>query len=92
MPFRKVLRFGTSLQFIPTKLLDRFEKQGGLDRMRLEARLAIRPPRLAIILGNMENNPSSLLLFTVMKNLQGIGYVLKIYAVQDGQARHCGSK
>ncbi|XP_019054491.1 PREDICTED: uncharacterized protein LOC104604609 isoform X2 [Nelumbo nucifera] len=87
MPFRKVLRFGTSLQFIPTKLLDRFEKQGGLDRMRLEARLAIRPPRLAIILGNMENNPSSLLLFTVMKNLQGIGYVLKIYAVQDGQAR-----
>nr|DAD48747.1 TPA_asm: hypothetical protein HUJ06_018684 [Nelumbo nucifera] len=60
MPFRKVLRFGTSLQFIPTKLLDRFEKQGGLDRMRLEARLAIRPPRLAIVSISYSSYSSSL--------------------------------
>ncbi|XP_010241635.1 PREDICTED: uncharacterized protein LOC104586175 [Nelumbo nucifera] len=85
--FRKALKFGTSLKFVPKKLLDRFEKHGGLNRLRLETRLAVRPPRLAIILGNMEKSPSSLLLFTVMKNLQGLGYVLKIYAVEDGQVR-----
>ncbi|KAF8397779.1 hypothetical protein HHK36_016701 [Tetracentron sinense] len=83
---RDELKFGSSLKFIPARLLDRFTKQHGLDRLRTEARIAIRAPRLAIILGNMKKDPFSLMLFTVMKNLQGLGYVLKFYAIEDGQA------
>lgn len=39
------------------------------------------------ILGNMKKNPSSLRLSTVMKNLKGFGYFLKIYMLLDGDAR-----
>ncbi|KAF3960302.1 hypothetical protein CMV_014975 [Castanea mollissima] len=39
------------------------------------------------ILGNMEKNPQSLKLITVMKNLHKLGYVLKIFALDDGKAR-----
>ncbi|KAJ4979255.1 hypothetical protein NE237_010035 [Protea cynaroides] len=80
------LKFGSSLKFIPHRLLRRFTNRGGLDLLRKDNRIAVRFPRLAVILGNMEKNPSSLMLFTVMKNLQQLGYVLKMYAVGDGQA------
>ncbi|RVW28325.1 hypothetical protein CK203_104495 [Vitis vinifera] len=39
------------------------------------------------ILGNMKKNPPSLMLFTVIKNLQGLGYLFKIYAVDDDNSR-----
>ncbi|OVA17912.1 Glycosyl transferase [Macleaya cordata] len=81
------LKFGGNLKFLPINLFRRFEKHGGLDRLRTESRVAIRPPRLALILGNMKKDPVSLMLFTVMKSLKGLGYVFKIYAVDDGQAR-----
>ncbi|GJS37432.1 glycosyl transferase, family 1 protein [Tanacetum coccineum] len=39
------------------------------------------------ILGNMRNDPSSLMLLTVMKNLRGLGYMLQIYATEDGETK-----
>ncbi|XP_017252803.2 uncharacterized protein LOC108223192 isoform X2 [Daucus carota subsp. sativus] len=35
----------------------------------------------------MKSDSSTLMLFTVLKNLQGLGYMLKIYATEDGEAR-----
>ncbi|CAI9091230.1 OLC1v1026198C2 [Oldenlandia corymbosa var. corymbosa] len=81
---RDDLKLGTSLHFVPSK---RFELHGGLDQLRNQPRIGVRPPRLGLILGNMEKNPSSLMLTTVMKNLKGLGYLIKIYALQDGDAR-----
>ncbi|KAL9251439.1 hypothetical protein AKJ16_DCAP14950 [Drosera capensis] len=60
---------------------------GRLDRLRMEARVAVRPPRLALILGNTRKNPESLMLFTVVKNLQLLGYMFQLYAMEDGNAR-----
>ncbi|KDP45060.1 hypothetical protein JCGZ_01560 [Jatropha curcas] len=39
------------------------------------------------ILGDMKIGPQSLMLVTVMKNLQKLGYVLKIYAIKSGKAQ-----
>ncbi|XP_076932059.1 uncharacterized protein LOC143597437 [Bidens hawaiensis] len=49
--------------------------------------LGFRSPRVAVIVGNMKNDPSSLMLLTVMKNLRGLGYMLQIYATEDGDTK-----
>ncbi|KAI3825710.1 hypothetical protein L1987_07283 [Smallanthus sonchifolius] len=36
-----------------------------------------------MILGNMKNDPSSLMLLTVMKNLRGLGYMLQVRGRKD---------
>ncbi|KAL5709702.1 hypothetical protein ACHQM5_020360 [Ranunculus cassubicifolius] len=84
---RDGLKYGGSLRFHPVRILDRFAKKGGLDRSRMEHKVALRNPRLAIVLGNMKKDPSALMMFTVLKSLKGLGYQLKIYAVEDGNAR-----
>ncbi|KAI3989621.1 hypothetical protein MKX01_036230, partial [Papaver californicum] len=83
------LKYGDNLKFLPTtKLLQRFVTQASLlDRLRTESRVAIRPPRLALILGNMDKDPVTLMLYTVVKSLKELGYVFKMYAVDDGDAR-----
>lgn len=58
----------------------------GLDRAG-GRRVGVRPPRLAIILGNMKKGPMSLMLYTVAKNLSQLGYSLKIYALEGGKSR-----
>ncbi|PIA54895.1 hypothetical protein AQUCO_00901063v1 [Aquilegia coerulea] len=85
--FRDGLKFGGSLRFFPDKLMSTFAKHRGQDRSTMQAKVGLRPPRLAIILGNMKKDPSALMLFTVLKSLQRLGYRLKIYAVEDGNAR-----
>ncbi|KAK9707033.1 hypothetical protein RND81_07G168600 [Saponaria officinalis] len=81
---RRALTFGTALRFVAPK---KFQLEGRLDQLRMENRSGLRPPKLAVILGNMKMNPEALMLFTVMKNLQHIGYMLKLYALEDGEAR-----
>ncbi|KAG2310201.1 hypothetical protein Bca52824_021758 [Brassica carinata] len=39
------------------------------------------------ILGNMRKDPRTLMLLSVMKNLQKLGYVFKVFAVENGEAR-----
>lgn len=77
------LRFGSTLKFLPPRV----SRSDGLDSLRSEPRIGVRSPRLALILGNMQKNPQSLMLITVMKHLQKLGYVLKIFALEDGKAR-----
>ncbi|XP_057463427.1 uncharacterized protein LOC130753402 [Actinidia eriantha] len=85
---REGLKFGSSLKFVPWRL----DREFGLDRLRSQPRLGVRPPRLALIIGNMKKDPVSLMLSTVVKNLQKLGYVLKIYAIEDGKARSMWEK
>ncbi|KAF9674942.1 hypothetical protein SADUNF_Sadunf10G0180100 [Salix dunnii] len=75
---REGLKSGTALRFVPG-LRSRLLLEGhGLDHVReLANRVGLRPPRLAVILGNMKKDPQSLMLLSVMKNLQKLGYELK---------------
>ncbi|KAL4575261.1 hypothetical protein LXL04_022103 [Taraxacum kok-saghyz] len=85
---REGLKFGSSLKFISSRIDRSFE----LERARDKPRVGVRSPRLAIILGNMEDDPLALMLLTVMKNLQGLGYVLQIYATEDGKTKSLWEK
>ncbi|CAH9130043.1 unnamed protein product, partial [Cuscuta epithymum] len=82
-PVRDDLKLGTSLVFIPSQ---KFQFGNGLDRLRSLPRIGVRPPRIGLILGNLKKNPLSLMLYTVMKNLKDLGYLIKIYALEDGNA------
>nr|XP_043613624.1 uncharacterized protein LOC122585562 [Erigeron canadensis] len=77
---RDGLKFGSSLRFVSRGFeVDRVAKD--------KPRVGVRSPRLAIILGNMKNDPSSLMLLTVMKSLRGLGYMLQIYVTEDGETK-----
>ncbi|KAL3838248.1 hypothetical protein ACJIZ3_022839 [Penstemon smallii] len=79
------LKLGSSLEFVPRR--QRLELNGSrLEWLRSQPRIGIRPPRICLILGNMKKDPSALMLYSVMKNLKGLGYLLKIYALGDGRA------
>ncbi|XVF23461.1 hypothetical protein REPUB_Repub13aG0040800 [Reevesia pubescens] len=83
---REGMRFGSSLKFMPVGISRRLTEGSGLDRMRSTDRIGVRGPRLALILGNMKKDPRSLMLVTVVKSLQRLGYVFKIYALGNGKA------
>lgn len=89
---RTGLKFGSSLEFVPWRIEKRMELGGGIEWLRNQPRVVVRPPKLAIILGHMKSDSSTLMLFTVLKNLQGLGYMLKIYATEDGEARFIRDK
>ncbi|KAK9064050.1 hypothetical protein SSX86_017922 [Deinandra increscens subsp. villosa] len=80
---REGLKFGSSLKFVESRI----ERDFGIEGARKKPRVGVRSPRLAIIVGNMKNDPSSLMLFTVMKNLRGLGYTLQIYATEDSKTK-----
>ncbi|XP_047956041.1 uncharacterized protein LOC125201826 isoform X1 [Salvia hispanica] len=79
------LELGSSLEFVPQRRIDLNGSR--LDSLRSQPRLGVRPPRIALILGNMKTDPSALLMYSLMKNLKGLGYLLKLYALKDGRAR-----
>ncbi|XP_020222304.1 uncharacterized protein LOC109804837 isoform X2 [Cajanus cajan] len=83
---RQGLRFGTALRFVPGRLSKRLLSGDGLDRLRSQPRAAVRAPRIAIILGHTTIDPQSLMLVTVIRNLQKLGYAFKIFAVGHGKA------
>ncbi|KAF5794547.1 putative glycosyl transferase, family 1 [Helianthus annuus] len=80
---RDGLKFGSSLKFVER----RSENGFGSEDVRKMARVGVRSPRLAIIVGNMKNDPSSLMLLTLMKSLRGLGYTLQIYATEDSKTK-----
>ncbi|XVF82979.1 hypothetical protein PTKIN_Ptkin16aG0095800 [Pterospermum kingtungense] len=82
---REGMRFGSSLKFMPVGISRRLTESGGLDRMRSTDRIGIRRPTLALILGNMKKDPQSLMLVTVVKSLQRLGYIFKTYALGNGE-------
>ncbi|CAK9313391.1 unnamed protein product [Citrullus colocynthis] len=78
------IKFGSSLKFVPGRISRRLVEGDGLDELRKKDRVGVRAPRLALILGSMGNDPQSLMLITVMKNIQKLGYVFEIFAVESG--------
>ncbi|RWR97248.1 Glycosyl transferase [Cinnamomum micranthum f. kanehirae] len=76
------ISIGNTLRFLPHRL------QGGgqADQLSAPRRFAVRAPRLALILGSLKKDPTTLKLLTVVKNLQGLGYMFTIYAMEDGEA------
>ncbi|KAK6933470.1 Glycosyl transferase, family 1 [Dillenia turbinata] len=89
--FQGGLKFGSSLKFRPPIRVEEGLRDG-IDLLRREKRIAVRPPRLCLVIGSMEKDPHSLMLFTVVKNLQRLGYFLKIYALEDGNAHNLWEK
>lgn len=85
---REGLKFGSSLKFVSSRIERGFE----IELARNKPRVGIRSPRLAIILGNMKSEPSSLMLLTVMKNLRELGYMLQIYATEDSKTKQIWEK
>ncbi|XP_006606297.1 uncharacterized protein [Glycine max] len=81
------IRFGSALRFVPGRISQRFLSGDGLDPVRSQPRIGVRAPRIALILGHMTIDPQSLMLVTVIWNLQKLGYVFKIFAVGHGKAR-----
>ncbi|KAK1283554.1 hypothetical protein QJS10_CPB21g00300 [Acorus calamus] len=76
----------SALKFVPLRIQQRIEmRDDALDRLREEERLRIYPPRLALVLGSLRKDPTSLMLYSVSMNLQKLGYILTIYAVEDGE-------
>lgn len=84
---RQGLKFGSTLRFVPGGVSRQLAERDGLDRERSAARKGVRGPRLALIFGDMKKDPRSLMFFSVAKNLQRLGYVLKIFTARDGEAR-----
>ncbi|XP_054779511.1 uncharacterized protein LOC129287341 isoform X2 [Prosopis cineraria] len=89
---RPNMTFGTTLKFVPGRVSRRFMLGDGLDRERLQPRIGVRAARLALILGHMKKNPQSLMLVTIIQNLQKLGYVFKIFAVGNGNAHSIWEK
>ncbi|KAK8949715.1 hypothetical protein KSP39_PZI005761 [Platanthera zijinensis] len=80
-------KFSASVRFLPADLLKRMEEgRRQLDRMRSEEKLGVRPPRLALIVENMRKDSQTLLLLTLAKSLTELGYVLSVFALDDGEA------
>ncbi|EPS63775.1 hypothetical protein M569_11009, partial [Genlisea aurea] len=79
------LKPGSSLKFVPGWRLELNESR--LDWLRTQPRIGVRRPRISIILSNLENDVPALMLYSVMKILRGLGYVLKVYALEDGESR-----
>lgn len=46
---REGLKFGSTLRFVPGRVSRRIMEGGGLDRVRNQARIGVRPPRLALV-------------------------------------------
>lgn len=46
---REGLKFGSAFRFVPGRVSKRFVEGDGLDRVRMEARIGVRPPRLALV-------------------------------------------
>ncbi|KAI4382677.1 hypothetical protein MLD38_008613 [Melastoma candidum] len=81
---REGLRLGSGLRFVTQKRF--LDEERGLDRARKHGRVGVRPPRMALILGNMKINSHSLMLFTVVNNLRKLGYVFTIHSKETGEA------
>ncbi|XP_019058423.1 PREDICTED: uncharacterized protein LOC104816682 [Tarenaya hassleriana] len=84
---RSRIRLGATLKYVPGSVARRVIEGQGLDPLRSVVRIGVRPPRLALILGNLEKDPRTLMLVTVMKNLRTLGYMLKGFAVKNGESR-----
>ncbi|KAF8075433.1 hypothetical protein N665_1094s0013 [Sinapis alba] len=84
---RSRIGLGSRLKYVPGRVARTLIEGEGLDPLRLEVRIGVRSPRLALILGNMRKDARTLMLLTVMKNLQKLGYVFKVFAVENGEAR-----
>lgn len=83
-PLGEMFSFVETVRFVSLKLQKRFMNQTRLDELREEARDPIRPPQLAIVSPDLKMDPSSLMLITIARGLQELGYHLEVYAFKDG--------
>ncbi|KAL4186506.1 hypothetical protein AMTRI_Chr09g34260 [Amborella trichopoda] len=75
------------------ELNQRFADNGHeLQTLRRQPRLAVHPPLLAIVLSRMDCDVSSLMLITLGRNLQLLGYKLQVYAFVIGKTLRAWDK
>ncbi|XP_020098703.1 uncharacterized protein LOC109717365 [Ananas comosus] len=86
----KGLEFGEGIRFVPSKLLERWEK----DRRewnssmavlgRTVARVGLRKPRLAMVVADLSPDAIQLQMLSVAAALKEIGYEIQVFSLQDG--------
>ncbi|KAJ6840840.1 uncharacterized protein M6B38_118925 [Iris pallida] len=79
---------GTAVLFRPVDLLRGMQERAwAMSRLRSEDRKGVRPPRLALVVGNMDKDPQTLMLLTLAKGLKELRYSITVFALRDGEAR-----
>ncbi|KAG9441744.1 hypothetical protein H6P81_017598 [Aristolochia fimbriata] len=73
------------LKFAPLSIWKSSRRRESLEHFQLERSSGTREPRLAFVVGSMKKDSSSLLLLTVVKRLQQIGYRSTIFAIEHGE-------
>lgn len=84
-----------AVRFVPHKLLQKFRDKNAetnLTGLQNRRRIPIRPARLALVCAELSRSPGALLLLSVAKALQALGYVLELYAIEDGPVRSAWEK
>lgn len=84
-----------AVRFVPHKLLQKFRDkiaETNLTGLRNRRRIPIRPPRLALVCAELSRNPGLLLLLSVARGFQALGYELELYSIEDGPVRGAWEK
>ncbi|CAK9180093.1 unnamed protein product [Ilex paraguariensis] len=82
------LDYGDNIKFEPSKLLAKFQKEvNGSSASRRGVRFGYRKPKLALVFPDMLVDPQQILMVTVAAALQGIGYEIEVYSLEDGPVR-----
>ncbi|XP_072994468.1 uncharacterized protein [Typha latifolia] len=86
------LEFGEGIEFVPTKLLERWERERRERNSSLAAlgrevkRMGIRKPRLAMVVANLLPDATQLQMVSIAAALQEIGYEIQAFSLEDGPA------
>ncbi|KAK8933667.1 hypothetical protein KSP39_PZI015785 [Platanthera zijinensis] len=84
------LEFGDGIQFVPTKLLEMFERERReadsffMASGRPMRRAALRKPRLALVVGGLSPGAMQLQMVSIAIALKEIGYDIEIFSFHDG--------
>ncbi|CAA6671588.1 unnamed protein product [Spirodela intermedia] len=86
------LDFGEGIRFVPSKLLEKFDKENEEANSSSSSgwprrRTALLKPKLALVLPDLSVDAAHLHMVSVAVALKEIGYDIDVYALEDGPAR-----
>uniref|UniRef100_A0A1J3IQQ4 Uncharacterized protein n=1 Tax=Noccaea caerulescens TaxID=107243 RepID=A0A1J3IQQ4_NOCCA len=82
--------FGEDVRLEPTKLLMKFQRESNALNFTSSSlnttmqRFGFRKPKLALVFADLLADPEQLLMVTLSKTLQEIGYAIEVYSLEDG--------
>ncbi|KFK30705.1 hypothetical protein AALP_AA6G017100 [Arabis alpina] len=80
------LDFGEDVRFEPTKVMMKFKRESNVLSFvnTTMQRFGFRKPKLALVFADLLAEPEQLLMVSVSKALQEIGYMIEVYSLEDG--------